>query len=154
MIQVNEKINPRNVILHDGTSITYPNVGMKSILFFYPKDNTPGCTAEACSIRDYYKELKDLGYELYGVSVDSTKSHLKFIEKYELPYPLISDEEKILVQELGLWIKKKFMGREYMGTARTTLVLDETGTVTHVLDTIDTKNAGKQLLELLQSENS
>lgn len=149
MVQVGDKIQVVNVKLHDSTEQTFPVEGKKCVVFFYPKDNTPGCTAEACSLRDSYKEIKALGYELYGVSVDSPKSHLKFIENHQLTFPLISDEDKKLVELFGVWGMKKFMGREYMGTARATFVLDASGVVTHCIDKVDTKNAAQQLIDLL-----
>ena len=150
MLTVGEKLSSIKVKIQDNSEITIPEKGKKYILFFYPKDNTPGCTAEACSIRDEYQAIKKLGYELYGISVDSIKSHLKFIDNHQLPFPLISDEEKTLVEAFGVWGKKKFMGREYMGTNRATFVLDHSGTVTHVIDKVDTNNAAKQLLLHLQ----
>lgn len=133
---------------HD-EEIKFPIPNQKAVLFFYPKDSTPGCTAEACSLRDDYTLFKEKGYEVIGVSVDPPKSHIKFIEKYDLPYPLMSDTDKSVVLAYGVWGRKKFMGREYDGTFRTTFIVDENGIITHILDKIDTKNAGKQLLELL-----
>jgi peroxiredoxin Q/BCP len=149
MLQVGSKITTTQVKLHDNSEIKFPEIGKKYILFFYPKDNTPGCTAEACSLRDSYSEIKELGYELYGVSVDSTKSHLKFIDNHQLPFPLISDDEKKLVEVFGVWGLKKFMGREYMGTNRATFVIDENGSISHLIEKVDTKNAAQQLLDIL-----
>lgn len=149
MLNVGDKVAPRQVIIQDGSEISFPEKGKKYIVFFYPKDNTPGCTAEACSLRDGYNDLKKKGYELYGVSVDSTKSHLKFIDNHQLPFPLISDTEKSLVEDFGLWGKKKFMGREYMGTTRATFLIDENGLISHIIDKVDTKNAAEQILEMI-----
>lgn len=149
MLQIGDKIIPQLVTIQDGSQFKFPQLGTKYILFFYPKDNTPGCTAEACSIRDSYSELKAKGYELYGVSVDSAKSHIKFIEKFDLPFPLITDESKDLVNYFGLWIQKKFMGREYMGTNRVTYIIDENGIISHMIEKVDTKEAAKQLLEVI-----
>lgn len=149
MLAIGTKITPLTVTIQDGTQFEFPQIGKKYILFFYPKDNTPGCTAEACSIRDSYSELKSKGYELYGVSVDSAKSHIKFIEKFDLPFPLITDESKELVNYFGLWIQKKFMGREYMGTNRVTYIIDEKGIISHLIEKVDTKEAAKQLLEVI-----
>lgn len=149
MLTVGEKLSSIKVKIQDNSEITIPEKREKYILFFYPKDNTPGCTAEACSIRDEYQAIKKLGYELYGVSVDSIKSHLKFIDNHQLPFPLISDEEKTLVEAFGVWGKKKFMGREYMGTNRATFILDDSGAITHVIDKVDIKNAAQQLLDIL-----
>lgn len=149
MIALGQKVEPQNVILHDHSEATILTKGKKYLLFFYPKDNTPGCTAEACSISNSYDALKKKGYEIYGVSVDSPKSHMKFIEKFSFPFPLISDESKQLVEYFGLWGKKKFMGREYMGTHRATFLIDENGIVTHVIDDVKTKEAAEQILEIL-----
>ncbi len=149
MLKIGDHIESVHVKIQDNTETIIPQKGKKYILFFYPKDNTPGCTAEACSIRDNYSELKFKGYELFGVSVDSAKSHLKFIEKFDLPFPLITDEDKKLVTQFGLWGEKKFMGRTYMGTTRATFLINENGTITHIIDKVDTKEAAKQLLELI-----
>jgi peroxiredoxin Q/BCP len=149
MLQVGDKVVQVKVKLHDSSEIDFPETGKKYILFFYPKDNTPGCTAEACSLRDGYQDIKNLGYELYGVSVDSTKSHLKFIDNHQLPFSLISDDEKKLVEAFGVWGLKKFMGREYMGTNRATFVINENGIVSHLIEKVDTKNAAQQLLDIL-----
>lgn len=149
MLKLGDKISSLDVKLHDGSMIPFPEAGKKYILFFYPKDNTPGCTAEACSLRDSYADIRALGYELYGVSVDSAKSHLKFIDNHQLPFPLIPDEEKKLVETFGVWGMKKFMGREYMGTHRATFVIDTSGAISHVIEKVDTKNAAEQLLKVL-----
>ena len=125
----------------------YP--GKSIILYFYPKDMTPGCTAEACSLRDGYAELSQLGYQVIGVSKDSEASHVKFADKYSLPFPLISDPEHKLCELTGVWQKKKMAGREYMGVVRTTFVIDQDGTVTHVITKVNTKDAAGQLLHLL-----
>lgn len=151
MLTVGEKLSPLKVKIQDNSEIAIPEKGKKYILFFYPKDNTPGCTAEACSIRDEYQTIKKLGYELYGASIDSIKSHLKFIDNHQLPFPLISDEERTLVEVFGVWGKKKFMGREYMGTNRATFIIDENGIVSHLIEKVDTKNAAKQILDILRS---
>ncbi len=103
--------------------------GKKLVLYFYPKDNTPGCTAQACSLRDEYSELKSRGYEIVGVSADSEKSHQKFIDKHTLPFDLIVDEEKILSEKFGTWGEKKMYGRTYMGMFRTTFIINEEGVV-------------------------
>lgn len=123
--------------------------GKPLIIYFYPKDNTPGCTAEACSIRDYNKELKSMGYEVIGISKDSSASHQKFADKYSLPFLLLSDPSTEVNQAFGVWQKKKMAGREYMGTVRTTFVTDTNHIVTHIINKVDTKNAGEQLLQLL-----
>lgn len=120
--------------------------GKKVILYFYPKDDTPGCTTEACNLRDNYEELQQKGFEILGVSVDSAKSHLKFIDKYSLPFSLIADTEKEVVKAYGVWGLKKFMGREYEGTHRVTFVIDEQGIVEQVFEKVDTKNHTAQIL--------
>lgn len=122
--------------------------GRKLAIYFYPKDNTPGCTAQACSLRDGYSDLQQAGYEVLGISVDSEASHQKFINKHTLPFPLIADTEKRLVQLFGVWQEKTMMGKRYMGTVRTTFLTDEQGVITHVLAgrEVDTKNHAVQIL--------
>ncbi len=105
----------------------------KLVLHFYPKDSTPGCTSEACDLRDNYSELRRQGYEVVGVSVDSEKSHQRFIEKNNLPFPLISDTDKQLVEQFGVWGEKKMAGRTYMGTFRTTFIINEQGIVERII---------------------
>ncbi len=107
--------------------------GKKLVLYFYPKDSTPGCTSEACNLRDNYNELRRQGYEVVGVSVDSEKSHQRFIEKNNLPFPLISDTDKQLVEQFGVWGEKKMAGRTYMGTYRTTFIINEQGIVERII---------------------
>ncbi len=122
--------------------------GRKVVLYFYPKDNTPGCTAEACNLRDNYAELRRAGYEVIGVSVDDVKSHRKFIAKYELPFTLIADTDKKLVEAFGVWAEKSMYGRKYMGTLRTTFILDEDGKVERIITPkeIKTKDHAAQIL--------
>jgi peroxiredoxin Q/BCP len=120
--------------------------GKKLILYFYPKDDTPGCTSQACNLKDNYTQLIKKGFQVVGVSVDSIKSHKKFEEKYELPFPLISDEEKKIVDKYNLWGEKKFMGRTYMGTTRTTFLIDETGVIRKIIAKPDTKNHTEEVL--------
>ena len=107
--------------------------GKKLVLYFYPKDSTPGCTSEACNLRDNYSELRRQGYEVVGVSVDSEKSHQRFIEKNNLPFSLISDTDKQLVEQFGVWGEKKMAGRTYMGTFRTTFIINEQGIVERII---------------------
>lgn len=123
--------------------------GKKVILFFYPKDNTPGCTAEACNFRDHYEALTGDGFEVIGVSTQGEKSHQKFIAKHDLPFHLIADEDRAVHEAYGTWGLKKFMGREYDGTHRTTFVIDEEGTIEHVIKKVKTKQATEQLRELM-----
>lgn len=120
--------------------------GSKVVLYFYPKDNTPGCTAQACNLRDNYEALLAKGYKVIGVSPDSEKSHQKFIEKYSLPFPLIADTEKKILQDYGVWGRKKFMGREYDGVHRTTFIIDENGIIEEVISKVDTKNHASQFI--------
>lgn len=120
--------------------------GKKLVLYFYPKDSTPGCTAEACSLRDNYQILVKDGYSIIGVSKDSEKSHQKFIEKYNLPFPLIADTDTKILQDYECWGLKKFMGREYMGAIRKTFIIDPNGIITNIFDKVDTKEHAKQIL--------
>lgn len=120
--------------------------GKKVALYFYPKDDTPGCTAEACNLRDNYGELKAKGFEILGVSIDSEKSHKKFIEKFSLPFPLIADVDKKVVEDYGVWVEKSMYGKKYMGTARVTFLIDEKGIITKIIDKVDTKEHTSQIL--------
>jgi peroxiredoxin Q/BCP len=120
--------------------------GCKIVLYFYPKDNTSGCTAEACSFRDGYGDLRKAGYEIIGVSKDSEKSHQGFIAKQNLPFRLIADTETTLQQSFGVWAEKSLYGRKYMGTLRHTFVIDENGVIEKVIEKVDTKNAANQIL--------
>lgn len=120
--------------------------GKKLVLYFYPKDSTPGCTAEACDLRDNYERFLANGYAVIGVSKDSEKSHLKFIEKYSLPFPLIADTDTTILQDYGCWGLKKFMGREYMGAIRKTFIIDEHGDIEKIISKVDTKNHTSQIL--------
>lgn len=121
--------------------------GKKVVLYFYPKDNTPGCTAESCNLRDNYQALQKQGYEVLGVSSDGEKSHQKFIDKYELPFKLIADEDKSVHKAYGTWDMKKFMGKEYMGTLRTTFVIDGEGKIEEVIEKVKTKDHTAQILK-------
>lgn len=120
--------------------------GSKVVLYFYPKDSTPGCTAEACNLRDNYQILMEQGYKVIGVSPDSVKSHEKFAAKFELPFPLIADTEKKIVTDYQVWGEKKFMGRTYMGVFRTTFIIDEHGIIEDVITSVDTKNHTNQII--------
>lgn len=121
--------------------------GKKLILFFYPKDDTPGCTAEACSLRDSYQELRDKNFELLGISVDDAKKHNKFITKYTLPFSLIADTEHIMVNAYGVWGEKKFMGKVYDGIHRKTFVIDESGKIERIFEKVKTDDHAVQILE-------
>ena len=120
--------------------------GKKIVLYFYPKDDTPGCTAQACNLRDNYAELQQAGYEVIGISGDGVQSHDKFARKYELPFPLLADEDKSINEAYGVWQEKSMYGRTYMGTARTTFVVDEAGKITDVIDKVKTKDHTAQIL--------
>lgn len=122
-------------------------IGKKSIVFFYPRANTPGCTAEACNLRDHYKTLQDKGYQLFGVSADSSKKQKSFADKYDLPFPLLADEDKSVINAFGVWGPKKFQGREYDGIHRTTFLIDEEGKVKKVISKVKTKDHAAQILE-------
>ena len=121
--------------------------GKKLVVFFYPKANTPGCTAEACDLNDNISILKTEGYQLLGVSADPVKNQKKFHEKFGFQYPLLADENREIIEKFGVWQLKKFMGREFMGIVRTTFIFDENGICTRVIDKVKTKEAAKQILE-------
>lgn len=120
--------------------------GSKLVLFFYPRDNTPTCTKEACNLRDNYQSFKDLGYEILGISSDNSKSHQKFIVKHELPFSLLADTEKHLHQAYGTWVEKSMYGRKYMGTARVTFVIDENGVIENIIDKVKATEHSDQIL--------
>ncbi len=124
--------------------------GSKIVLYFYPKDNTSGCTAEACSLRDGYKALRAAGYEVIGVSKDSAASHTKFAQKYDLPFPLVADTDTQLNQAFGVWREKKMAGHTYMGTVRTTFLIDENGVVTDIIEKVKTADHANQILDYIQ----
>ncbi len=131
----------------DGRTFTLSGLrGKKIVLYFYPKDMTPGCTAEACSLRDNYKALQKAGYEVFGISSDNEKLHRKFIEKEKLPFSLLADVDKSVHAKFGAWIEKSMYGRKYMGTQRVTYVIDEQGVIREVIEKVDTKNHADQIL--------
>lgn len=134
---------------HGNTVSLSDFIGKKVVLYFYPKDNTPGCTAEACDFRDNYQSLKAKGFEILGVSTDDEKSHKKFVDKFELPFTLLADTEKDIVEKYGVWVEKSMYGKKYMGTDRKTFVIDENGTIQTIISKVDTKNASSQLLEAI-----
>ncbi len=131
----------------DGNPIKLSDLkGKKVVLYFYPRDMTPGCTAEACSLRDNYKALQKAGYEVLGASTDTEKLHKKFIKKESLPFRLLADTDKSVHEKFGAWIEKSMYGRKYMGTARITYLIDEKGIITEVIEKVDTKNHAAQIL--------
>ncbi|WP_432708852.1 thioredoxin-dependent thiol peroxidase [Pedobacter sp.] len=135
----------------DGNKISLSQfAGKKVVLYFYPKDSTPGCTTEACDFRDNYQGLIAQGIVVLGVSTDSEASHQKFIAKYNLPFPLIADTDRKIVESYGVWVEKNMYGKKYMGIARKTFLINEEGIVTHIIDKVDTKNATAQVLALLK----
>lgn len=121
-------------------------LGKKVALYFYPKDNTPGCTEQACNLRDNEMQLKAKGIQVIGVSADDEKSHKKFIEKFELPFPLIADTDKKVVEDYGVWVEKSMYGKKYMGIARTTFLIDEKGVISNIIDKVVTKDHTSQIL--------
>ena len=147
-LQVGDKAPEVLGINQDGNEIRLSDfAGKKLVLYFYPKDNTPGCTAQACSLRDEYAELRKKGYEVLGVSADSAASHQKFIQKYDLPFNLISDGDKMLSEQFGTWGEKKLYGKSYMGMLRTTFIIDENGIIENIISPkeVNTKEHGKQV---------
>ncbi len=124
--------------------------GKDVILYFYPKDDTPGCTAEACSFRDNYQSLLSQGFEVLGVSADDEKSHQKFITKYNLPFSLISDTDKNIVESYGVWVEKNMYGKKYMGIARKTFIIGKDGIIKKILAKVDTENSSQQVIDSLK----
>lgn len=122
-------------------------LGKKIVMYFYPKDSTPGCTAQACNLRDNYQQLLAAGYQVLGISADSQKRHQNFIAKQELPFDLIADEEHEIIKQFGVWGPKKFMGKEYEGIIRTTFIIDEEGKVEEIIDKVKTKEHTAQIIK-------
>jgi peroxiredoxin Q/BCP len=148
ILKVGDKAPDFTVNDQDGNTISSKDYkGKKWIVFFYPKANTPGCTAEACNLRDNYKELQKEGYELLGVSADTEKRQKNFKEKYNFPFPLLADENKEVIKGFGVWGPKKFMGREFDGIHRKTFIMDKSGTITRVIDKVKTKDHAAQILD-------
>lgn len=137
------------VVNQNGEVVTSEQLlGRKTIIYFYPKDNTSGCTAEACSLRDNYAALTERGYNVVGVSKDSVASHRKFIDKYELPFTLLADTTTQMLQDFGAWGEKSMYGKKYMGVLRRTFIFDEQGVLTDIIEKVDTKNHASQILAL------
>ena len=146
-LKVGDQAPKIKAIDQNGSTITLDQYrGKKVVLYFYPKDMTSGCTAQACNLSDNYSDLFSKGYDVIGVSCDSVKRHKKFIEKYNLPFNLISDEDKKVVNDYGVWQLKKFMGREYMGIVRTTFIIDKNGKIEDVISKVNTKQHYSQIL--------
>lgn len=124
--------------------------GQKLVIYFYPKDNTPTCTTQACNLRDNFDLLKDKGINILGVSIDATKSHQKFSDKFQLNFPILADEDHKMVDAYQVWQLKKFMGREFMGTVRTTFLINEKGVIEHIIEKVKSKDHAQQILEAWQ----
>ena len=147
-LQAGDQVPEFSVLDDRGNTQSLRNyLGQKLVVFFYPKANTPGCTAEACDLRDHYKELQEAGYALLGVSADSQKKQRNFSEKYSFPFPLLADEDKQVIEAFGVWGPKKFMGKEYDGIHRMTFLIDENGVVERVIEKVKTKAHAAQILE-------
>ena len=147
MLQIGDKMPRFCVTDQDGNMVTDNDlIGKPTVLYVYPKDSTPGCTAEACNIRDNYHSFLARGYQVYGVSKDSAASHRRFIEKYDLPSPLLSDPDTELLQALGAWGEKKLYGKTSMGTLRKTFIFAADGTLERIIEKVDTKNHSEQVL--------
>ena len=147
MLQVGDKMPAFSVADEQGRVVTNKDLqGKKTVIYFYPKDSTPGCTAEACNIRDNYQAFMARGYHVFGVSKDSQASHVKFKEKYNLPFPLLSDPTTEMLQAFGAWGEKKLYGKSSMGTLRKTFIFDENGILERIIEKVDTKNHTTQIL--------
>ena len=148
MLKVGVHLPEFKIVNQDGEPVRSSDYsGKKLVVFFYPKANTPGCTAEACDLNDNISILKKEGYQLLGVSADPVKNQKKFHEKFGFRYPLLADENREVIEKFGVWQLKKFMGREFMGIVRTTFIFDENAICTRVIDKVKTKEAAKQILE-------
>ncbi len=148
MLKIGDKMPDFQVLDQDGKTVSSEDlIGRKTVVYFYPKDNTSGCTAEACSLRDNYEALQARGYNVVGVSKDSTASHRKFADKYELPFTLLADTSTQMLQTFGAWGEKKMYGKTVMGTIRKTFIFDENGVLTEIIEKVDTKNHADQILK-------
>lgn len=148
MIKTGDKAPELNINNQKGENVSLEQLkGKKVVLYFYPKDDTPGCTAEACNLRDNYNALLKQGYVILGVSPDNEKKHQKFIDKYELPFDLLADVDKEVCERYGVWVEKSMYGRKYMGVARTTFIIDEDGKIEEVIEKVKTKEHAGQILK-------
>ena len=148
MLKIGDKMPDFQVQDQDGKTVSSKDLlGKKTIIYFYPKDNTSGCTEEACSLRDNHEALIARGYNVIGVSKDSAASHKKFIEKYSLPFTLLADTSTQMLQAFGAWGEKKMYGKTVMGTLRRTFIFDENGILTEIIENVDTKNHAQQILK-------
>ena len=147
MINIGDKVPDFESVDQDGNKVSLSHyIGKKVIIYFYPKDNTPGCTKQACNLRDNYQRLQEEGYEILGVSTDSGKSHLKFIDKYSLPFKLLVDTDKVVHDVFGTWGEKQMYGRKYMGTLRKTFVINEQGILEKIIDKVKTQDHTDQII--------
>ncbi len=147
-LKIGDKAPDFRVSNQDGEDTSLSDFsGKKLVLFFYPRDNTPTCTKEACNLRDNYRELRAAGYEVLGISSDDKNSHNKFIDKHQLPYHLLADTDKKMHQDYGTWVEKSMYGRKYMGTARVTFVIDENGVITDIIDKVKATAHSAQILD-------
>lgn len=147
MLKIGDRMPDFEVVDQDGNNVSSKDlIGRKTVVYFYPKDNTSGCTAEACSIRDNYEALLARGYNVVGVSKDSAASHRKFIEKYALPFTLLSDTSTMMLQSFGAWGEKKMYGKTVLGTIRRTFIFNEEGILERIIEKVDTKNHADQIL--------
>ena len=148
MLQIGDKMPDFEVKDQDGNVVSSKDLlGKKTVIYFYPKDNTSGCTAEACNLRDNYEALLARGYNVVGVSKDSSASHKKFAQKYELPFTLLADTSTQMLQAFGAWGEKKMYGKTVMGTLRRTFIFDENGILTEIIEKVDTANHADQILK-------
>lgn len=148
MLKPGDRMPKFEVVDQDGNKVSSDDlIGKKTIIYFYPKDNTSGCTAEACNLRDNHEALIAKGYNVVGVSKDSANSHKKFKEKYDLPFTLLSDTSTQMLQDFGAWGEKKMYGKTVMGTIRKTFIFDENGILTEIIEKVDTKNHAAQILK-------
>jgi peroxiredoxin Q/BCP len=143
-LQIGQAAPTISMVDSDGNDFSIPS-GKKTVLYFYPKDNTPGCTAQACNLNENLPALQAKGYQVVGVSIDSNASHTKFKSKFNLAFPLLSDPEHQLAEAFGVWVEKSMYGKQYMGVARTTFVIDEQGIIIDIIEKVDTKNHSSQI---------
>ena len=152
MIKEGQKAPDFKAPSSDGNTVALKDFkGKNVVLFFYPKDDTPGCTVEACGFRDGYTPIKQLGAVILGVSPDSLKSHDKFIHKFQLPYPLLADEDKKICQDYGVWVEKSMYGKKYMGVARTTFIIDKNGKIAKIFEKVKPEGHNTEVLDALKS---
>ena len=144
--EIGQKAPGFETINQDGTTVKLSDyLGKKVVLYFYPKDNTPTCTTQACNLRDNYQSLMAKGYTVLGVSIDNAKSHLKFKTKFELPFDLLDDSSQKMVNDYGVWVEKMMYGKKYMGTARTTFIINENGIISDIIEKVESKRHSEQI---------